>query len=546
VSTQPAAGDTEPPAHPSEAFVALHLLLAESAGAIAAALGSDGTLLPMPEAVPLRGQGALNEGWGLDLLTADGQLSFIEALGRSKHEPIVRFETHLLAAPAQIMTVHLFDVRPEYGVHIIVIESPDLDLVHQSVAARNALKRTVGHIKRDALSVFMEADEATTDLLGWAQEDLIGHGTVEFVHPEDVEGAIESWIEMRSGKAIGQIRLRYRHATGRYVWLEVTNENFLDDPDKGYVLSELVDISEQMAELVALRDREHLLARLAEALPIGILHLHADGEVVYTNELLVAQLGKIDSTDALIRSVVESDRPFLENALRYALQGSFGNLEVGVRHGLVERRCEVTFRTLASDRDSVDGVIVCVADVTDRSRLRAELEHRASYDALSGCLNRMATVTALERALREASQVAVAYIDLDRFKAVNDEMGHAAGDELLRVTAARLRSAIRIDDRLGRIGGDEFVVICPRGDGDFEEEGLAARLTDAINGDVMFARQRIPLRASVGTAISHPDEIDAEAVLHRADMAMYVVKHQSRTDAASGVAGPPPGPPPPP
>jgi diguanylate cyclase (GGDEF)-like protein/PAS domain S-box-containing protein len=539
VSTQPSVGNAEPPSRPSEAFVALHLLLAESAGAIAAALGGDGSLLPMPEAVPLRGQRALNEGWGLDLLTAEGQLSFIEALGRSQREAIVRFETHLLAAPTQVMTVHIFDVRPEYGVHIIVIEAPDLELVHQSVEARNALRRTVGHIKRDALSVFQEVDDATTDLLGWAREDLIGHGTVEFVHPEDVEGAIESWIEMRSGKAIGQVRLRYRHATGRYVWMEVTNENFLDDPEKGYVYSELVDISEQMAELVALRDREHLLGRLAEALPIGILHLHADGEVVYSNELLVALLGKVDSTDALIRSVVEADRPFLDNALRYALQGSFGNLEVAVRHGLEERRCEVTFRTLSSERDSVDGVIVCVADVTDRSRMRAELEHRASYDALSGCLNRMATVTALERALREASQVAVAYIDLDRFKTVNDELGHAAGDELLRVTAARLRSAIRIDDRLGRIGGDEFVVICPRGDCDFEEKGLASRLTDAINGDVMFARQRIPLRASVGTAISRPGEVDAEAVLHRADMAMYVVKHQSRTEPSESPKVPP-------
>jgi len=485
----------------------------------------------MPDAVQVCGQGAPSEGWGLDLMVADDQIRFIEGLARAKEELIVHLNVHLLADPDQAVTIHMFDISAQYGVQVVVIEAPDRDLVLRSVTARAELRRTVGHIKRDAMSVFLEVDEATSKLLGWSPEDLVGHGTVEFVHPDDMEGAIDGWLEMRAGKSVGQLRIRYRHAGGHYVWLEVTNENFLDDPERGYVSSEMVDISDEMAELMSLRDREHLLARLAEALPIGVLHLHTDGEVVYCNDLLVDLLGEVDSVDTLILSVARTDRPSLEAALKYALQGISGNLEVGVRKGLEERRCEVTFRTLANDKGSVDGVIVCVSDTTDRSRLRAELEHRASYDALSGCLNRMATVVALERALRESKQVAVAYIDLDRFKSVNDELGHAAGDELLRVAAARLRSAIRTDDQLGRIGGDEFVVICPRGDGDFEQEGLASRLTEAIDGDVTFARQRIPLKASVGTAISLVGEFDAEAVLHRADMAMYAVKHQARADA---------------
>jgi diguanylate cyclase (GGDEF)-like protein/PAS domain S-box-containing protein len=544
VSTQWSTGSADSHPQPTENFVALEALLARTSGAIVAALGSDGSLVPMPGAVPLGSHSALDEDWGLELLVAEDRLKFIEGLARAKSEAIVRLESHLLAAPDQTLTMHIFDVRADVGVHVLVIESPDTEAVLRSVDARAALRPTVGHVKRDALSVFLEVDPATTQILGWTPAELVGHGTVEFVHPEDTQGAVESWIDMRSGKGIGQVRLRYRHASGRYIWVEVTNENFLDDPERGYVLSELVDISGQMEELVALRDRERLLARLAEALPIGILHLHPDGEVVYTNQLLVSLLGQVDSTDTFIRSVVTADQPALEAALTYALGGNFGNLEVGVKHGFGERRCEVTFRTLANDTDRVDGVIVCVSDATDRSRLRAELEHRASYDALSGCLNRMATVTALEQALREVSQVAVAYIDLDRFKGVNDELGHAAGDELLRVTAARLRRAIRADDRLGRIGGDEFVVICPRGECEFEEKELAHRLTEAINGDVMFAKQRIPLRASVGTAVSLAGEFDAEAVLHRADMAMYAVKHQAQgaadaADAAVVVRGPP-------
>jgi diguanylate cyclase (GGDEF)-like protein len=144
-------------------------------------------------------------------------------------------------------------------------------------------------------------------------------------------------------------------------------------------------------------------------------------------------------------------------------------------------------------------------------------------------------VSALERSLREHQRVAVAYVDLDRFKSINDELGHAAGDELLRVVAARMRSVTRALDRIGRIGGDEFVVICPQGQGDFGVTALVERLSEAINGDVVFAKQRIPLRASVGAATSLPGELDAEALLSRADAAMYAVKRQNRRRAIRAV-----------
>src|SRR5213079_1288510 len=95
-------------------------------------------------------------------------------------------------------------------------------------------------------------------------------------------------------------------------------------------------------------------------------------------------------------------------------------VEVAVTLGSIERRCEITVRPLRHDDESIDGVIVCAADVTDRSRLRAELEHRASHDALTGCLNRAATADAVERLLCHAGWVAVAFIDLDDFKVIND------------------------------------------------------------------------------------------------------------------------------
>jgi len=289
-----------------------------------------------------------------------------------------------------------------------------------------------------------------------------------------------------------------------------------------------VDVTEEVAHLEQLRERERNLARLSEALPIGVCHLRAEGDIAYSNEPLVSLLGDLACSEDLVRSVAGADRERVTLAITQALRGRSADLEVGVFHGLEERRCDLTFRPLFTDGGELDGVIVCAADVTDKSRLRVELEHRASHDALTGCLNRAAALTALETALRTSSEVAVAYIDLDHFKAINDDLGHAAGDELLRVAAARLRNAIRSQDRIGRMGGDEFIVISPQGHGPFEAAGLAARLREVINADVTFARQRIPLRASVGVATSRPGELDAEAVLMRADAAMYDAKRRSR------------------
>lgn len=512
----------------SEGTVALRSWLAAHPDALVAALGADARPVSLPRSLGLNAHRSMGLRSGLDLVAPGDQLLVLDGWERAGQEPIVRLEVHLAPDPDQLVTLHLFDVRPEFGMHIVTLVTPDPEHLLASVAAAGARPPVVGSMRKDAVAVILEADSGAAGLLGWSVEDLVGRRTVDLIHPDDVERAIESWMGMRSGGGSARVQLRHRHADGHYVWLEVTNENRLDDPAIGCVLSQLVDISDQMAQFEALRDRERLLDRLADALPIGICHLRLDREVVYSNELLVALLGPIDSVDALVRSVAGADRRAVGFALENALQGRPGDLEVGVMHGFEERRCELTFRTMTSDDGGVDGVIVCASDVTDRSRLRSELEHRASHDELSGCLNRAATVAALEQALRGSEEVAVVYLDLDHFKAVNDELGHAAGDELLRVAAARLRSAARINDRIGRIGGDEFVVICRRGEGPFEAAALVDRFTQAVSGDVVFAKQRTALRASVGAAIAAPGEVDAEAVLSRADAAMYEAKRRSR------------------
>lgn len=506
------------------ASAALERALLELPTALVAALGSDGQMVPFPTTIPLLGHRVFSGTSGLDMVAPEDHLLVIEGWHQAKLEPVVELNLRLLAHPDHHSAVRFFNVQAEYGVHVILLDVDDPDVVLAAGEERSAQRRDAAHVRRDAVAIFLEVDDAMTALLGWTREELIGLGTISLVHPDDAEGAIEAWMSMRLGTGAARTRVRLQHADGHYLWVEVTNDNQLDNPNVDCVISEIVDISAEMERLEALHQRERLLGRLAESLPIGICQLRLDREIVFSNPPLVELLGPVDSVDALIRSVAGPDRRPFELALDAAFSGQPSDLEVSVLRGFEEHRYELTVRPLANDEGTADGLIVCAADVTDRSRLRSELEHRASHDALSGCLNRAATLSAIERLLRESRQLVVAYVDLDHFKSTNDEFGHAAGDELLRVTAARIRSVTRVQDRIGRMGGDEFVVVSQRGDGPFEASELADRLVGAINGDVTFANQRIPLSASVGASVSLEGETDAEALLARADAAMYEAK----------------------
>src|SRR6202035_3620467 len=172
--------------------------------------------------------------------------------------------------------------------------------------------------------------------------------------------------------------------------------------------------------------------------------------------------------DAQIAMVQPTDRTSLTDAFDAVLQRRFDS-DIEVR--LVTppdgayteaRRCLFNIRALTAETSEVTGAIVCVADVTESARLRDELHLRATFDDITGCRNRATTLALLEGLLSDADPVgrpAVCFVDLDRFKDVNDKLGHASGDALLSVVARRLQRAVRAGAIVGRIGGDEFLVI---------------------------------------------------------------------------------------
>jgi diguanylate cyclase (GGDEF)-like protein/PAS domain S-box-containing protein len=169
-------------------------------------------------------------------------------------------------------------------------------------------------------------------------------------------------------------------------------------------------------------------------------------------------------------------------------------------------------------------------DVTDRKKMEAELERLALYDSLTGLPNRALFSDRLSHAIDRrgrAQATAVYFVDVDRFKRINDSLGHAAGDEVLREVAARIQRMLRPDDTVARFGGDEFTVLCESVGGVLEAVGVADRLQREISQPLRAGGADLRLSASIGIALAEPgEEADCSRLVEDADAAMYRAKER--------------------
>jgi diguanylate cyclase (GGDEF)-like protein len=309
----------------------------------------------------------------------------------------------------------------------------------------------------------------------------------------------------------------------------------------------MLDISDEMAMHDELRKSEERFRRLAEALPLGLAQIDADRQITYANQpfTAIAAAGSTTADDAF-ETTIEGDRQCLEDAIMGALEhGRDANIEISLACPTEPPRIiQLVLRSLHGDSTGTTGAILVAADVTERTSMRLELERRASFDALTSCYNRSTTLAILEAHLaseRPADMgTAAIFVDLDRFKPVNDNFGHAAGDEVLAVVAQRMRSAVRDNDVVGRIGGDEFLVICPNIADIALATEIAERIATGLRNEFVVPGSRVAMSASIGIAWADADDTDADSLVRRADAAMYQAKRDATgrpvVDASSHIA----------
>ena len=526
--------------------VVLDKLLEAHPDAWVAAMLPNSQFTAMPESVPLRGHRVLEGAKSpLELTVNSDHKIIVDAWDRTLKQGGANATVHPYGDPDRVIAMHFVDMTQRYGVLIGVFEGYQADAPPAAAEPRVLTPRTTV-FRKDQVGIILSVDDAATALLGWAADEMVGHRSLEFIHPDDQERAIANWMDLYGREGLSQrVRLRHRHKNGSWIWLEVTNHNHLEDPEDPCVLADNVDVTEEVTALDALRDNERLLRRLTEALPVGVLYVAADGTVDYGNERLAAIVGVEWATtvDEQFATAIGKDRERLQHTLSTVL--SHG-LDIDLSVSFVpkvdtEVHCDVKVRALINEANAVVGAIVCVIDVTEDLKLREELKERARFDLLTGCLNHASVMSELTDRLAASTPPGLTvalFIDLDDFKAINDRYGHAAGDHVLQHIAYDLRRWAHEDDLVGRLGGDEFLVVMQTPDDQVALTDIANQAADALDARIRWENGWISPGASVGLSYARANSgITAERLVSAADGAMYASKRGRRTPVVTN-AGP--------
>ncbi|MDQ6650224.1 MAG: EAL domain-containing protein [Actinomycetota bacterium] len=381
----------------------------------------------------------------------------------------------------------------------------------------------------------LAASDTVVDVLGWDLDRCAAEGLWAAIGDDAQRAAVRQLIAQVLTTGGARTTLQATSATG-LLWVDVSAKHLVDEPGAPILISAR-DVSEDMAASVQLAASEMQWRVAFEHSPIGGVLLDGGGDVLVVNAALCRMLGwreheltRMDVTDVV---VCEGGLPWAD-WWAGLLSGAPGTSTVDrmlrtAAGGQVWGRLTAAAVAATSSRSSAPRVMMQVENITGRREAELALANRALHDGLTGAPNRFLTRQWLASALEDhpGGGVGVLYGDLDRFKIVNDSLGHTAGDSLLVQVAERLRGPLRPEDLLGRVGGDEFVIVLESVSTPAELAEAAGRLAEALDEPFALGGHQHAMTLSLGGTIgAHPET--ADEVLMRADMALLRAKRLGR------------------
>jgi diguanylate cyclase (GGDEF)-like protein/PAS domain S-box-containing protein len=492
--------------------------------ALVGAVNPSGETVDMPDSIPLGREHMTESRSLLELVVPEDSRAVTDAFVASLARGVGVSKVHLCSDPDEVHLLQYLDLRDRHGVILrMVIRGGDLeDEQGERTGPRDltSARPRLCVIQKNEVATILSIDKATTLMLGWSPEEMAGQSTLDFIHPDDHVRAIDNWMSRFVGdrtQSAHAVRLRYLCKDGSWLWIETSNDFQTLEDGSTVVESQLIDVSEEMSAVDALRQSERFLRQVTDTVPVGLFHIASDGSVAFVNPVLRQLVGDVSfSSYRELAGAVSSDGGRLASAIADVMANGI-DVDLGMAlTGDNGRSAMVTLRAV-TDNDKVLGILGCVVDVT-------ELKSLADTDVLTGLQNRRSIVGLLEAELaRRSGDVSVIFADLDGFKLVNDQYGHQVGDRLLAEVATRLSSALRPGDRIGRLGGDEFLILCPGVTSPETANAIAQRLQDALEQPFRLSEATVHVDASLGVACGGP-AATADDLISRSDTAMYASK----------------------
>jgi diguanylate cyclase (GGDEF)-like protein/PAS domain S-box-containing protein len=448
--------------------------------------------------------------------------------------------------------------------------------LRDSEARFRALVQNSSHmvIVLDAGGGVTYASPALRRMLGYPEVGRLGHNVFDLVHPDDVKEVRRRFGDLAPGESSGTFEFRMVAGDGRWRHVETLANNLLDDPSVGGVVFNCRDVTERKraeARLAGQADVLDLIARdapLVETLTVlaQVIETEAEGArcAAFLYDPERGTLTPVAAPNLARHALAEIDALKVGPEAGASGAAAHGHGPVIVpdltvhphwsRDGRVAReqgvRAAWAVPVIASDADRVLGVLTLyhdaprqpepadwqllelaahLADIAiERSQVQAKLAWQATHDALTGLPNRLffldQATMALARSQRSKTAVAVLFCDLDRFKFINDSLGHEAGNRLLIALARRLQEVVRPGDVVARFGGDEFTILCEGIADETHALAIAERVARVVTTPFGLGESEVFVTMSVGIAMGHGPESRPEALMENADAAMYRAK----------------------
>ncbi len=374
----------------------------------------------------------------------------------------------------------------------------------------------------------MDANPAALELFGLSREEVLSRKIMDFAPPEAREAADAAWETfLKEGTQTGRYRLR--RPDGELRDLEFTARAHFRP---GRHLSALRDVSDRIRAEEAVQASEEYLRALVEHSADAITVIDAEGRIAYSSPSQQRMMGYGDeSIGAHMFVHVHPDDahhlPSLFDQL-IAHPDQIVTTELRTQHRDGSWHVVEATATNLLDNPAVRGIVVNSRDITEQKRAEAQLIHNAFHDALTGLPNRALFMDRLTQAISRADRnqhgCAVLFLDLDRFKTINDSLGHGVGDLLLVEVGKRLVSCVQPGDTVARFGGDEFAILLEEVVHTEQIVKVANTIGEAFEASFHLPPYDIVSATSIGIAIYNKQGTSAEEVLRDADIAMYVAK----------------------